>query len=163
MQVWNVLRAARWKYTTQKSRQKLPSGHHRTTLSGYIFATKATIGKKHVKQQYLLHMSSQYGELQPTNGWDRSGSWRAPRQIPMGFASWQQPQHYCTALYVVVSISQTLRCWTERRPPHWALAHISSLRHSVGVSVSNSRSLSWKHERKKADIFHAVVEDTTQL
>ena len=28
----------------------------------------STIGKKHVKQQYLLHMSSQYGELQPTSG-----------------------------------------------------------------------------------------------
>jgi len=27
----------------QKSRQKLSSGHHRTTLSGYIFATKARI------------------------------------------------------------------------------------------------------------------------
>jgi len=26
-----------------KSRQKLPSAHHRTTLSGYIFATKAHI------------------------------------------------------------------------------------------------------------------------
>ena len=36
-----------------------------------------TIWKKRVKQQYLLHMSSQYGELWPlaigpcTNGWDR--------------------------------------------------------------------------------------------
>jgi len=30
-----------------------------------------TIGKKLVKQQYLLHMSSQYGELRPTSGWDR--------------------------------------------------------------------------------------------
>jgi len=27
--------------------------------------------KKLVKQQYLLHMSSQYGELRPTSGWDR--------------------------------------------------------------------------------------------
>ena len=27
--------------------------------------------KKLVKQQYLLHMSLQYGELLPTNGWDR--------------------------------------------------------------------------------------------
>jgi len=36
-----VLLAARCKYGTQKSRQKSPSGHHRTTLSGYIFATKA--------------------------------------------------------------------------------------------------------------------------
>jgi len=34
-----VRHAARWKYRTQKSRQKSPSGHHRTTLSGYIFAT----------------------------------------------------------------------------------------------------------------------------
>jgi len=27
-----------------------------------------TIGKKLVKQQYLLHISPQYGELWPTNG-----------------------------------------------------------------------------------------------
>jgi len=42
-----------------------------TTLSGCIFATKARIDnrkKKLVKQQYLLHMSSQYGEVQPTSG-----------------------------------------------------------------------------------------------
>jgi len=34
-------------------------------LSGYTFATKARIDnrKKLVKQQYLLQMSSQYGEL----------------------------------------------------------------------------------------------------
>ena len=33
----------------------------------------STIGKKLFKQQYLFHMSSQYGELRPTNvsGWDR--------------------------------------------------------------------------------------------
>ena len=28
----------------------------------------STIGKKLVKRRYLLHMSSQYGELRPTNG-----------------------------------------------------------------------------------------------
>jgi len=55
----------------QKGRQKSPSGHHRTILSGYIFATKAHIDnrkKKLVKQQYDLHMSPQYGELQSTSG-----------------------------------------------------------------------------------------------
>jgi len=55
-------------------RQKPPSGHHRTTLLRYIFATKAPIDnrKKVVKQQYVLHMSPQYGELtRPTSGWDR--------------------------------------------------------------------------------------------
>ena len=37
---------------------------------GYIFATEAYIDnrEKLVKQQYLLYMSSQYGELRPTNG-----------------------------------------------------------------------------------------------
>jgi len=41
--------------------KKSQSGHHRTTLSGYIFATEARIDnrKKDVKQQYL-HMSLQY-------------------------------------------------------------------------------------------------------
>jgi len=43
MQVWNVLHAARWKCRTQKIAQNSPSGHHRTTLSGYVFATKARI------------------------------------------------------------------------------------------------------------------------
>jgi len=42
MQVWNVLHAALWKYRTQKS----PSGHHRTTLSGYSCATEAHIDNR---------------------------------------------------------------------------------------------------------------------
>jgi len=46
MQVWNVLRAALWKYSTQKVAKKSPSGHHPTTLSGYIFATKARIDNR---------------------------------------------------------------------------------------------------------------------
>jgi len=58
------------KIQNAKKSPKPPSGHHRTNLSGYIFATKARIDnrKKLVKQQYLPHMSSQYGELRPTNG-----------------------------------------------------------------------------------------------
>jgi len=56
----------------QKITKNLPSGHHHTTMLGHIFATKAHIDnwKKLVKHQHLLHMSSQYGELWPTNGWD---------------------------------------------------------------------------------------------
>jgi len=80
----------------------------------------STIGKKLVKQQYLLHMSLQYGELRPTSDWDRFVSLGASQQISTGLASWQR---YCTA---------KLRRWTERylcsagRPSRWALAHISS-------------------------------------
>jgi len=61
------------KYRTQKWRKNSPSGHYRTTLSGYIFAIKACIDnqKKLVKQQYLSHMYIQYGERLPTSGWHR--------------------------------------------------------------------------------------------
>jgi len=60
--------------STNTGRKKIaknsPSGHHRSALSGYIFTMKARIQnrKKLAKQQYLLHTSSQYGELRPTNG-----------------------------------------------------------------------------------------------
>jgi len=68
-----------------KSRQKFAIAHRRTTLSGCIFTTKACINnrKKLVKQLYLLHMSSQYGELLPTFGSDRL----APQQMSSGCAS----------------------------------------------------------------------------
>jgi len=109
--------------TTQKSSQKSPSGHHRTTLSGYILATKAHIDnqKKNVKQQYVLHNSPQYGELRPTSGWDRSGSLRHPckfqRVSRLGSV---------TARHLVVGISQTLRWWTE------SAAYVRQGDHHVG-------------------------------
>ena len=46
MQIWNVLHATRWKCRTQKIAKNLPSVQHRTTLSGYIFATKAHIDNR---------------------------------------------------------------------------------------------------------------------
>jgi len=70
MQVWNVLHAAHWKYRMQKNR-------HLGTIAQICRAISSqlrhmlTIGKKLVKQQYLPHMSWQYGELRPTSRWDR--------------------------------------------------------------------------------------------
>jgi len=83
MQVWNMLHVARWKYRTQTWRKKLPSAHHRATLSGCIFATKAYIDnwKKIVKQRYVPHMPLQYGERQPTNGRERFGSLGHPSKF----------------------------------------------------------------------------------
>jgi len=45
--------------------ENLPSVHHRTTLSGYIFATEARSDnwKILLKQQYLPHISLQYDGL----------------------------------------------------------------------------------------------------
>ena len=131
MQVWNLLHAARCKYRTQKSRQKSPSGHHRTTLSGYIFATKAHLDnrKKFFKQQYLPHMSSQYGELRPTNGWDPFGSFGHPSKF-------QQVSHFgsITARHSIsgrqpnfAALNRGRHLYSPGRPSGWALAHISSL------------------------------------
>jgi len=53
-----------------KNWQKFPSGHHRTTLLGYVFATKARINNR--KNLLSSNISStrppQYGELRPTSG-----------------------------------------------------------------------------------------------
>jgi len=102
-----VLHGTRCKYRTQKVVKKSPSGHHRTTLSGYIFATKARIDnwKKPVKQQYLVHTFPQYGEL---NG---------PLAAEIGPVVWGTPANFngfriLAALLQgtpVLGISQTLR------------------------------------------------------
>ena len=89
-----------------KKSPKSPSGHHRTTLSGYIFATKTHIDnrKKIVKQQYVLHMSSQYGERRPTSGCDRFGSLRHPCKFQL-----VSRLGSVTVRHLVVGVSQTLR------------------------------------------------------
>ena len=91
-----------------KSRQKSTSGHHRTTSSGFIFATKARIDNR--KKVLSSNMSPQYGELRPTSGWDQFTQFVAPQLISMAFASWQR---YCMHGSQVVSVSQTLRRSTE--------------------------------------------------
>jgi len=65
MQVWNVLHTACWKCRMQKSLKIC----HLGTIAQLCWAISlqlrhvSTIGKKIVKQQYLPHMSLQYGEL----------------------------------------------------------------------------------------------------
>ena len=56
-----------------KNRQKVAiCAHHRTTLSGYIFATEARIDNRKkllkLKLLNLLQVFAQYGELRPTIG-----------------------------------------------------------------------------------------------
>jgi len=64
--------------------------------------------KKLVKQQYLLHMSWQYCELRPTNGWDRLTSLGHPCKFQL-FSYLGS----VTAQRLVEGVSQTLRRWTE--------------------------------------------------
>ena len=63
---------------------KSTSAHHRTTFCQAMFSQLrhvSTIRKKLVKQQYLLHMSSQYGELRPTVSQDRFASFEHPSKF----------------------------------------------------------------------------------
>ena len=64
--------------------------------------------KKLVKQQYVLHMCQQYGELRSTSGWDRLTSLghtcKFQRVSRLGSV---------TARHLAVGVSQTLRRWTE--------------------------------------------------
>jgi len=83
MHVWNVLHAARW--NKGRITQKSTSAHHRTNLSGYMFASKAFIDnrKKFLKQQHLLHHMS-YNVVnfdRHTNGWDRLASLGHPSKF----------------------------------------------------------------------------------
>ena len=125
-----MLRAARCKYRTQNSRQKSPSRHHRTNLSGYIFATKAYIDnrKKIVKQQYILHMYPQYGELRPTNGWDWSGSLGHPCKFQRVSRLGSVTARHCGSgrQRNFAALDRGRHLYSAGRPSRWALAHISS-------------------------------------
>jgi len=102
--------------------QKIAICYHRTILSGYIFATKASINnrKKLVKQQYLPHMFLQYGKLRPTSGWDRFVSLGHPTNFN-GF-------HVLAALLHshAAALNRRRHLYSAGRPSRWALAHIFS-------------------------------------
>jgi len=108
--------------------KKSLSGHHPdpTTLSGYIFATKASINnrKKLVKQQYLLHMSPQRGELWPANGWDLLAWLGHPGN---GFAFWLR---YCTN---VAQRRSTKLCRMFGRLLGWYIIHFWRLLPPNGI------------------------------
>ena len=132
MQVWNLLQAARWKHRTQKSRQKSPSGHYRTTLSGYIFASKARIDNRK-KNLLSSNMSSRsphnmvnIGPLTAENDWRVWGT-----------RSYFSRYHVLEALLhgsQVVGVSQTLQHWTE------GATYVRQGDHHVGDLITASMS-----------------------
>jgi len=94
-----------------KTHQKSPFGHHRTTLSGYIFATKACIDnrEKSIKRQYLFHMSSKYIEnFRLLTAEIGSGVWGTPVHLN-GLRVLAALLHGT----LVVGVSQTLQRWAE--------------------------------------------------
>jgi len=109
MQVWNVLHAARWKYRLQKIAKNLPSAHHRTNLSGYIFATKAYSDNQ--KKNMLNSNTSStcphdMGNLGPLTAEIGSRVWGTPTNFN-GFRVLAALLHGT----LVAGVSQTLRRW----------------------------------------------------
>ena len=125
-----MLHAARCKCRTQKVAKKSPSGHHPTTLSGYIFATKACIDnrKKNLLSSNIsstcFHNMVNFGPLAAeiiSLVWGTPGNFNGFRVL-------------AALLYgtLVVGVSQTAalnrgrHLYSAGRPSRWALAHISS-------------------------------------
>ena len=83
--------------------------------------------KKLVKQQYLLHMSPQYGELGPLAAEIVSLVWGTPANFN-GFRILAALLHDT----LVVGVNQTAalnrgrHLYSSGRPSRWAFAHISS-------------------------------------
>ena len=148
MHVLNVLHAARCKYRTQIIVKNLPSGHHRATLSGYVFATEARIDNRK-KNLLSSNISStcppQYGELRPTSGWDRSGSLGHPSKFQRGLglgsvtgtarysSSGRQPNF--------AALNTRRHLYSAVRPSHSASAHILV---STSFCVEQHTSFKWQ-------------------
>ena len=113
-----------------KSRQKSPSGHHRTTLPGYMFATKARIDNR--KNLLSSNMSSRCPHNVVNIGpLTTEIRWRV-LSIPANF-NWFRVLAALLYGSQVVSVSQTAALNRGRhlcsagRPSRGALAHISSI------------------------------------
>ena len=148
MQVWNVLHAACWKCRTQKISKNLPSGHHRndrTTLLGYIFATKAHIDnrKKNLLNSNVTptcpHNMVNFGPLAAEICWR---VWGTPANfISMGFASWQR---YCIWQSSsgrqpnFAALNRGRHLYSAGRPLRWSLAHIFSFQIFCWMEFSNN-------------------------
>ena len=87
----------------------------------------STIGKKLVKQQYLPHMSLQYGELRPTSSWDRFISLGHPSKLqPVSCLVSVTAQHPTRGVSQTVALNREHYLYLAGRPSRWALAHTSS-------------------------------------
>jgi len=117
----------------QNDAKKSPSGHHRTTLSGCIFATKACIDnrKKNLLSSIICstfpHNMVNFGPLAAEIV---SGVW-APQLLSTASASWQC---YCTACTCssgrqpnFAALNRGRHLCSAGRPSRWALPHISSI------------------------------------
>ena len=86
----------------------------------------STIGKKLVKQQYVLHMSPQYGELRPISGQDQLTSLGHPCkfQLVSHLCSITARQSSSGRQSNFVALNRGRHLYSAGWPSRWALAHI---------------------------------------
>jgi len=108
-------------------------------LSGYIFTTKAYIDnrEKSVKQQYLLQMSAQYGELRPTSSWDLLAS--------LGHPSKFQWASHLGSITLETFFAATLLVTTEEIKPNTTKANIN-LEHKNTITPKTKATFDPSHD-----------------
>jgi len=118
-----VMHGARCKYRTQEVAKTLPSVHHHTTLSGYIFATKARINNR--KKNLLC---SNISSTCPNNIVNFG-----PLAAEIGPVVWGTPAHFSGFRVFAASLHSTL---VVRQPNSAALnrgaTYIRQGSHHVG-------------------------------
>ena len=102
--------------------QKSPSGHHRTTLSGHIFATKAHIDNRKKLLSSNISATCPYNMVNvgPLAAEIVSLVWGTPANFN-GFRVLAVLLHRQT-----VALNRGRHLYSAGRPSRWALAHISS-------------------------------------
>jgi len=116
-----------------------PKNHHLSTIAQLCQAISlqlmhvSTVGKRLVKQQYLLHMSSQYGELKSTNGWDRFGSlWHPCKfQLVSRLGSLTARHSRIGRQPNFVALNSGRHLYSAGRSSRWALAYILVFSYSL--------------------------------
>jgi len=131
MQVWNMLHTARWNYRMQKTAKNLPSVHHRTTLSGCIFTTKARINNRK-KNLLKSNISStcpynmvNFGPLAAEIGllvWGTPANFNGFRVLAALQHSTPPSSGGCQPKFAALNRGRHL--YSAGWPSRWALAHI---------------------------------------
>ena len=139
-------------------RKKVDKNRHLGTAICSQQRQISTIGKKLVKQQYVLQMSPQY-ELRPTSGWDRFVSLGHPCKfqwvlclgsvIARHSSSEHQPNF--------AAFNRRRHLYSAGRPSRWALAHISSYGIFHNLSKNIHFTLAKYADRNTVQIFHYVI------
>jgi len=120
-----------------KNRQNSTSGHHHTTLSGYILTTKAYIdNRKNLLNSNVCPTSSQYRELWPTSGLHLLASLGHPstfqRVLRLGNITARHSSSGRQPIFVALNRGRRLYLAAE-----WNACRISCFPESVAVNTAD--------------------------